>query len=444
MMLREASIIVSFALILFPPLLLRYLPYRGCLRVKPWQVVAMNAVLFLAQILLYFWWSRRVQPSFHTLQIFKLVCSFLFSAIPYFVIRERISKLVFVRCITAAYITILSRLALFWDIHSFGGNAFSLHYGTHNTILSCLLLVTWPLLALFLTRAIVPSLRAASRSVTRFLWAMPMLFFANYIIYVTDLREEQMSSARYLLLILPLAAGIGVSCYTLLRMLRQATESARLSAEVAFMSRLVRMQREQYQRMVENEEKSKAVRHDLRHHLAVIKQYVHRRETDDALHYCDELAGAILSTEERVLCGNFAVNAVAAHYLSVAEAEGIPAEIHLDIPKETGPVSASDLCIIVGNLLENALEACRRVPAEERFLRLHSRVQHSQLFITMENRFDGAFRRKNNRFFSSKRIGAGIGLSSIGAVCQKYNGTSKFSSEGNIFLSSVMVNFQAE
>lgn len=436
---QMVSVFVSFAVTCFPPLALRYLPYMDKLRIKKGQILAIYAILFLGQILLYLHLNRDGQLNFSQLQMFKFWYAMLYVSLPFVVIRESLGKLLFVWFITAAYINIVARLVTFIELRFFTGQVIELNFMLNNTILCCLLLATWPFVAIFLKRAIVPTLRSIESTAARFIWLVPGLFMLNYTIYVTDLRPEQIANPRYLLLMIPLAGGIGISCYTLTRLLGEASEKARLGAEVSAMNRQLDLQREQYAYLIDSEEKNKAARHDLRHHLAVIKKSVHDGRTDETLHYCDELAGAILFTENRVLCENFAVNATAAHYLALAESEHIQIECRLVIPQESGSVPASDLCILIGNLLENAVEACRRVPAGKRFLHLYSRVQYNRLYITLDNSFDGDFERDGDVWLSRKHDGAGIGLSSIRAVSMKYGGFVKFEACGDIFQSSIMV-----
>ena len=104
----------------------------------------------------------------------------------------------------------------------------------------------------------------------------------------------------------------------------------------------------------------------------------------------------------------------------------------------------NDLCLVFGNLIENAIEACRRMDTLDssdetpsRFIRLHAHVHYKTLIITMDNSFDGHVTIQNGKYRSSKRDDYGIGLSSIRSVAGKYDGNVAFEAADGIFQSSV-------
>lgn len=424
-----------------PPIALRFYPYLDRLRIRLWKVFVLYGVLFVIQMVLYGAISGSVSLDFSQLQLFRFVYAFAYVAVPFFVIRESFFKLVFIWFITASYISILSRTATFLEIHFFGGAVTSLDFFTNNIILLCLVFATWLPLAYFLKHAIVPMLTAIDNSVARFIWLIPGLYLLNFTIYMTDLRLEQISNVRYLLLIVPLAGGIAISCYTLLRLLHQASEKTRLAAEVTATNRLLDLQHNQYRSIIEDNRQAQAIRHDMRHQLAVIKRHLRDGDPEGAAGYCDTLIDSVSPNAQRRFCENYAVNAIVEHYVALAEKEGIKVEIELAIPRETGIVADTDLCVIVGNLLENSIEACRGVSEAERRVSLRSLVRDEKLYLAMDNSFDGVLLKSGAGYRSRKHDGIGIGLASIQAVCDKYQGFSEFEAEGLEFRSSVMVDF---
>jgi hypothetical protein len=199
-------------------------------------------------------------------------------------------------------------------------------------------------------------------------------------------------------------------------------------------------QREQFGRLMENMESARYMRHDMKHHLAVISDYVNNDDVNGIKGYLEGLELGMSSSRNRKYCDNHAVNAIINHYLGFAETDGVRLKIKLTVPAEAGRVRDTDLCVVVGNFLENAVEACRHVPKEERFIRLFSYVQDNTLTFTMENSFDGELKEFGGVFYSTKRDGEGVGLSSVAAVSRRYDGASRFESQGNMFLSSAYMN----
>ena len=178
-------------------------------------------------------------------------------------------------------------------------------------------------------------------------------------------------------------------------------------------------------------------RHDLRHHLNAILALANPANTQltDYLHTLVDN----IPQSQKVFCENKAVNAILAHYDALCAQKGISLELHVGISETNPSLSDSALCIIFGNLLENAVEACERMNGGRRFITLHTRQQYDLLTITMDNSFNGSIRMENGRFRSSKRDNFGIGLHSIRDVAQHAGGDAEFHGEDQVFLSSVFV-----
>ena len=176
-------------------------------------------------------------------------------------------------------------------------------------------------------------------------------------------------------------------------------------------------------------------RHDLRHQLTAIRELTHE-ENVDLRDYLDTLIEQIPKSEQK-FCENSIVNSVISHYHTICQSRGIELEMNLVVPSCENSISDSELCIIFGNLLENAVEACSRMTGGRRFIRLNSTFYHGLLTITMDNSFDGTVIKNGDHYRSSKRNDYGIGLESIRTVTEKAHGGCQFIQKENIFLSSV-------
>jgi len=186
--------------------------------------------------------------------------------------------------------------------------------------------------------------------------------------------------------------------------------------------------------MAQNDELLKAQRHDLRHQLAVLRSLSGQEEKLNA--YIDTLTAKIPSGDVK-LCENYAVNAVAAYYHATAEQAGVDISISLTVPEELDGEMESDLCVVVGNLLENAVEACNRIDGGNRFICMNSQLIHGTLALAVDNSFTGKLQKRNGALLSSKRQGEGTGTSSIKAVAGKYGGDARFEDKDGVFQASV-------
>ena len=136
-------------------------------------------------------------------------------------------------------------------------------------------------------------------------------------------------------------------------------------------------------------------------------------------------------------CENKAVSAILSHYVGICKGEQIEFHTKLIVPEMSETSLNSDLAIIFGNLLENAIEACLKIDQEKRLIRISSDMSYDMLIVTMDNSYDGNFLSVDGRFCSTKREGFGIGLSSVQSVARKYYGDAKFEDKDGYFQSSV-------
>lgn len=223
--------------------------------------------------------------------------------------------------------------------------------------------------------------------------------------------------------------------------IRDVIELKAKQRELAFEVSLMEMQVEEQKKhrliMVENAEELKQQRHDLRHQLAVIGGLA-GTDNEKLKEYIHSLIETI-PPSQKSYCDNIAVNAIVSHYATLAEKSGIEFAAKLIVPKDLEAITDSSLCVIFGNLLENAVEACNRMTEGHRFIRLNSRLQYKTLTITMDNSFDGCVTQKSGKLISTKRADFGTGTASVTAVAQKHGGDTQFEANNCAFFSSVYV-----
>lgn len=212
-------------------------------------------------------------------------------------------------------------------------------------------------------------------------------------------------------------------------------EHRQLAREISLMEKQAVIQKERYQSLLETAARTRQQRHDLKHHIAAIRVFLNQRDGEQLSAYLDRLSEEISPEPYQTLCQNEAVNAVALYYQSMAHKAGISScSILLQIPEDGKTVSDPELCVIVGNLLENAVHACRGI--EKPFIRMRSRYADGILTITMDNSCVPAAVVPDASAFPTGSH-HGIGLNSIQAVAAKYGGGCRFSAENGVFYSSV-------
>ena len=180
--------------------------------------------------------------------------------------------------------------------------------------------------------------------------------------------------------------------------------SSRIMLEAAW--QLVELKKENYNQMQEYQQKIRLLRHDFRHYIHALQHMDdHNRRT-----YLEDLQFQLDTAAELFFCHNAAVNALLQKYGGLARAEEIPFEAEVSLTEQL-PADDLTLCVMIGNLLENALEASRKCTGE-RWIRLWMKSEDGALRIMVRNRFEGKLRIHEGSLLSTKREG-GLGLLSI-------------------------------
>lgn len=201
------------------------------------------------------------------------------------------------------------------------------------------------------------------------------------------------------------------------------------------------MQREHYEALATQIERTKTAQHDLRHHLAVLSVMLRDARYHEAEDYLKQISGLILFEEQINFCTCYQADVLLRYYYAAARLDKIKIDIEISLPDPLY-IDRPDLCVVLGNLLENALETCRKLPTEARFIRLRGIPIHASLVLRMENCLGAAPEMGDTGFLSTKRSGRnGMGLSSITAVAEKYNGEARFTADekNNVFISEILL-----
>lgn len=144
------------------------------------------------------------------------------------------------------------------------------------------------------------------------------------------------------------------------------------------------------------------------------------------------------------LCDNKAVDAVSACYGLLYQRHRIPFSMELDLPVVL-PVPEVDLCLVLSNFLENALEASLRTGPDRRQVQVQACVRSPvMVLVTVSNPFDGSIKEKNGIFQSSKCRGEGIGTWSVRHIAEKSGGYCRFLHGNGTFCANVMLRAQKQ
>ncbi len=180
-------------------------------------------------------------------------------------------------------------------------------------------------------------------------------------------------------------------------------------------------------------------RHDYRNHIQAMKGHAAFGDLTAIRAYLDELETDLLTVDPVTKTGNKMADARLNSKISLARSKDINVVVDAHVAVEL-TTSQLDLCIIIGNLLDNAIDACLALPPEKRLIRIFMEMKNTQLYISVTNT-TGAKKqyRVNGRFASTKGAGHGFGLARVDAVVERQSGYVSRGSEDGAFTTEILL-----
>lgn len=173
-------------------------------------------------------------------------------------------------------------------------------------------------------------------------------------------------------------------------------------------------------------------RHDYHNHIQTMKAYIALNEIQSLACYLNELENNLSEIDAYVKSGNIMVDAILNSKISLTLKEHIKITCTAEIPEEIN-INDIDLCVILGNILDNATEAAVKIAPEKRFLRIYMTILKKQLYISVQNSAREALSFNEKNYISTKRGNHGLGMKRVSLLVDKYNGYLNLQNEAGIF-----------
>lgn len=299
-------------------------------------------------------------------------------------------------------------------------------------------LALYPPLYLLFKKSLRPIMQIDVLTVWRYMTAIPLVFAIISIITTMEAFDHKISPVILSIRLSVIGGSILVAAL-LAKVVRQMEQGIKAEEKSKQAEWLLALQGEQYVTLMRNMDQTREARHDLRHHLAAISMMADGKEYDKLREFVEQYSKTVPTDKNMVFCENIAANSVISHYAALCHEESIgKVDIRCTLPSNSG-VEDTDLCILLGNLLENAIEGCKTVSPEMRKVKLRCSIHLETLLIAVGNSFDGELHRENGEILSRKRNSKqkGIGLASVATVAEKYNGELRVADKDGWFMVTV-------
>ena len=180
-------------------------------------------------------------------------------------------------------------------------------------------------------------------------------------------------------------------------------------------------------------------RHDYRNHIQMMKVLAANGDLEGLKAYLDELDTDLNTVDTLVKTGNAMADAILNSKISLAKSRGIPVQVDAHIPMKL-KMSELDLCCILGNLFDNAIDASLALPEDQRLIRVYMDMKGSQLYISFTN-FTASKKlpKVGKRFRTTKGQGHGFGLVRIDSIIERLDGYLSRNSEDGAFTTEILI-----
>ncbi len=261
------------------------------------------------------------------------------------------------------------------------------------------------------------------------------------------LKEERIFSAIVILLYLGIlflgvyydgfiAGGISALFFILLEYLLQRIMKREEDKTIIYQNKLMKQQMDEIENIYMT---MRGWRHDYHNHLQSLKGYLSLNKVDQMKNYLNELETDLDSIDTLYHSGNLQLDSILNAKLAIAEKGHIRIHCDASIPPQLH-VSDLDLCVILGNLLDNAIESCRKIEnPDERFIRVYIGILKKQLYISITNATSETVKQRTDHYFTTKRGDHGHGLKRVDQVVKKYDGYLNRQNEPGVFATEIVL-----
>lgn len=204
----------------------------------------------------------------------------------------------------------------------------------------------------------------------------------------------------------------------------------------------IEMYENQLEIMEQSQKNIKSLNHDMKNHLMLISSYIDSKEYNKAQQYIGDINNYMTVSGQHIHTGNQEIDAIMNYMITKAENKGCKVETQIQIPN-IGFMEKLDLNILLGNLLDNAIEALEKV--EERYLHISMKYKQGVFVVRIQNSYDGTLYKQGEKYITRKQDteNHGIGLENVNEIVMKYNGKQVVEMTDSQFVITIMLYMEA-
>lgn len=432
---RMLEVAVYSLLNFLPFLFLALYPFRRSLRFSGKLTAVLIAVLTVVQLLLGFWAAFYSEGKAGKI---SAVSTVLYAAFYFLAVKKHFGKTFF----TLLMISNIANLAVI-SAKCFEGLLFP-SLATQNyrwsfslTLFAVEVVLSVPIF-LYTKSLFTPAVeREPSGFEWRYLWLIPATFYVMwYYAFYGNISRSSLEIAlrpKNTIFLFVINVGEILIYYVVTRLILEQNKTLELKEQ----NHQLTMQALQYENLREKITDPRRAKHDVRHHIAIMQEYLRDGNYASLKEYLDRYGMSLPDDSLVRFCENAAANAVLLYFAQQAKDNGIDYIVKTDIPSDIG-IPETDISVMLGNLLENAVDACKEEKSDDKKIIVRAAVDSTSLCVTVDNTFSGAPKHTaDGEFASTKHNGTGLGTRSVKSIAEHYGGVCRFETHDGMFQASV-------
>ena len=265
-------------------------------------------------------------------------------------------------------------------------------------------------------------------------WTFIITIFAASFLSIAAIQitlQKNDLSEQYIGILMAAELGlilINIICFFMMSILNNSHKAAE---ELSILKQQDEIRKQYAENVKYRYEEIRRIRHDMKQSYTVLETLLSESRTTEAIDYIRSGRSAIAQTEVLVDVGNDFVNSILNSKLSTAKQLGI--EVICSSVKDISGIEAVDLCTLLGNMLDNAIEAAKQCPSEKSLIEVKITSSDEKLIIQVTNSIKCSVLKENSELKSTKQNPSehGFGVKSIRLIAQKYFGSAKYFEEDN-------------
>lgn len=431
--------ILTCALDTLPLIYLLYRPMRPQLRLPMWLTLSLHYAVMLGAACGVLWLLDSPYYSLGAMLAYRLFWVLVVPVLSMGFIRTMHTKALFVFFLLFPFLSILLLIPEY--VAQFWGEENSPPYMVSSLIRSGLMAVVYPFLLLFWNALCKRTDKIVNRQFWDYAWAIPASVGITEMLLIRNTYETGGVLLIDLLGQATLCIGSAFTAWLLFFVADHTESRAQLEEAKERNELLLEIQARQYEEMAADMEATRIARHDLRHHLNTIKTMLDDGETSRLQAYLEEVLEHLPRQRRITICENYTANAVLEHVITRANELNVPIKVNFQVSRRLG-IADSDLCVLLGNALENALDATQLVAPDKRFIIARALEEADRVYLTFDNSFDGELRLAEDDAYLSRKRGyttSGVGITSIRAIVKNYGGDLRITAEDGVFRLSLLL-----